>query len=526
MSSGNEVILIVGIFVALIVSLGFFIAGWLASKRINQAKMNNAEAYAQKLTEDAEREAENIKKAAALDAKDEWYKERGKFEKETRETRQEIETAEKALNDKERKLDKKVDILNTKERNILIKEREITAKEKSLRAKNDQLSHLIDAQNEKLERISGMTTEEAKSLLLDNLEKDVKIQAAKMAKDIRDKAVREADREAKEVVVGAIQRCAAEHTVESSVSVVHLPNDEMKGRIIGREGRNIRSFELATGVDVIVDDTPEAVILCGFDRVKREIARRSLEKLITDGRIHPSRIEEVVEKSRAEVEASFIELGENAALDANIHNMHPKLIEMLGRLNYRTSYGQNVLNHSTEVAKFAGLMAMELEMDDQIARRAGLLHDIGKAIDHDMEGTHTELGIMLAKKYGENEMVIDAIASLHEESEAKFILSAVVQAADTISCARPGARREDLESYVKRLERLEELADSFEGVEKTYAIQAGREIRVMVNTDIVDDAQADQLSYDIAERIENELDYPGQIKVTVIREMRSVQYAR
>jgi len=517
---------IVSVFVALVAALGFFIVGWIIANKVNHSKMRNAETYARKLTEDAEREGENIKKASILDAKDEWYKERSKFEKETLGTRKEIDEAEKTLNDKERKLDKKVDILNTKERNILIKEREITAKEKSLRAKNEQLSQLIDAQNEKLERISGMTADEAKSLLLSNLEQDVKMQAAKMAKDIRDSAIRDADKEAKEVIVGAIQRSAAEHTVESSVSVVHLPNDEMKGRIIGREGRNIRSFELATGVDVIVDDTPEAVILCGFDRIKREIARRSLEKLVTDGRIHPARIEEVVEKSRLEVEASFIEMGENAAMECNIHNLHPKLIEYLGRLNYRTSYGQNVLKHSVEVATFAGLMALELNMDDQVARRAGLMHDIGKSIDHDMEGTHTELGIMLAKKYGENEIVIDAISSLHEETEPRFVLSAVVQAADTISCARPGARREDLESYVKRLERLEEVADSFEGVEKTFAIQAGREIRVMVNTDIVDDAQADQLSYDIAGRIETDLDYPGQIKVTVIREMRSVQYAR
>jgi len=517
---------IISVFVALVVALGIFIVGWLTANRVNQSRMRNAEAYAKKITEDAERESENIKKSALLDAKDEWYRERSKFEKETRDTRLEIEQLEKALQDRERKLDKKVDILNTKERNILFKEREIAAKEKSLRVKTEQLNQLINEQNEKLERISGMTADEAKELLMSNLEKDVKIQAAKLAKDIRDKAVREADREAREIIVSSIQRSAAEHTVESSVSVVPLPNDEMKGRIIGREGRNIRSFELETGVDVIVDDTPEAVILCGFDRIKREIARRALEKLVADGRIHPARIEEVVEKSRSEVEASFVELGENAAMECKVHNLHPKIIELLGRLNYRSSYGQNVLHHSKEVATFAGLIATELDMDPQDARRAGLLHDIGKAIDHEMEGTHTEIGLMLAKKYGESEMVIDAIASLHEEQEPRFLLSAVVQAADTISCARPGARREDLESYVKRLERLEELADSFEGVEKTYAIQAGREIRVMVNTDLIDDAQADQLSYDIAEKIEQELDYPGQIKVTVIREMRSVQYAR
>lgn len=514
------------IFVSLVVGLGVFILGWVSANKVNHAKMSNVETYAKKITEEAEREAENIKKAAILDSKDEWFKERAKFEKETRETRQEIERLEQALHDRERKLDKKVDILNAKERNIILKEREIAAKEKALRVKTEQLNQLVDEQNEKLERISGMTAAEAKELLMANLEKEVKIQASRIAKDIRDKAIRDAEREAKEVVVKAIQRCAAEHTVESSVSVVPLPNDEMKGRIIGREGRNIRSFETATGVDVIVDDTPEAVILCGFDRIRREIARRALEKLVSDGRIHPSRIEEVVEKAKAEVEASFTELGENAAMECKVYNLHPNLIDLLGRLNYRSSYGQNVLQHSTEVSIFAGLMAAELGLDVHLARRAGLLHDIGKALDHDMEGTHTEIGLMLARKYNENEVVQDAIASLHEDQEAAFLLSAIVQAADTISCARPGARREDLESYVKRLERLEELADSFDGVEKTYAIQAGREIRVMVNTDIIDDAIANQLAFDIAEKIEKELDYPGQIKVTVIREMRAIQYAR
>ena len=514
------------VFVSLVAAFGFFIFGWYVANKYNVTKMRSAEAYARKLTEDAEREAENARKAAVLDSKDEWYRERAKFEEDTRSSRIEIERLQQEQHDRERKLDKKVDILNAKERNILSKERENAAKEKALRVKTEQLNLVIKEQNEKLERISGMTTDEAKEQLLANLEKEAKVHAAKIAKDIRDKSIREAEREGKEIIIKAIQRCAAEHTVETSVSVVPLPNDEMKGRIIGREGRNIRSFETAAGVDVIVDDTPEAVILCGFDRVRREIARRALEKLVTDGRIHPARIEEVVEKAREEVEASFIELGENAALEAKVHNLHPKLIELLGRLNYRTSYGQNVLRHSVEVAIFAGMMATELGLDKQIARRGGLLHDIGKALDHDIEGTHTEIGLMLARKYNENEVVLDSIASLHEDQEPRFILSSIVQAADTISCARPGARREDLESYIKRLERLEELADSFDGVEKTYAIQAGREIRVLVNTDIIDDAHADQLSYDIAEKIEDDLDYPGQIKVTVIREMRAVQYAR
>ncbi|MFC1692450.1 ribonuclease Y [Candidatus Latescibacterota bacterium] len=521
-----DITVVVSVIVALVIALGVYILGWITANKINQSKMRNAEAYAKKIIEDAEREAENKKKAALLDAKDEWYRERSKFERETIETRQEIEQSEKTLLDRERKLDKKVDILNSKERNILIKEREIVAKEKALRVKTEQLNHLIEEQNEKLERISGMTADEAKELLLSNLEKDVKVEAAKISKEIRDQAIREGDKEAKEIILGSIQRCAAEQTVESSVSVVPLPNDEMKGRIIGREGRNIRSFELATGVDVIVDDTPEAVILCGFDRVRREVARRALEKLVVDGRIHPARIEEVVEKSRIEVEASFVELGENASLECKVYNLHPKLIELLGRLNYRTSYGQNVLQHSREVSIFAGLIAAELDLDAQTARRAGLLHDIGKSLDHEMEGTHTEIGLTLVKKYDEDEIIQDTVASIHEDEEARFLISAVVQSADTISCARPGARREDLESYVKRLEQLEELADSFEGVEKTYAIQAGREIRVIVSTDLVDDAMADQLSYDIAEKIENDLDYPGQIKVTVIREMRAIQYAR
>ena len=517
---------IVTVIVSGVAGIGVFLLGWVSANKINQSKMHSAELYAKKILEDAERDAENRKKSAVLEAKEEWYRERTRFEKETRDKREAIDTAEKALQDRERKLDKKVDILNVKERNIIIKERELAAKEKSLRVKTDNLNELIAQQNEKLEAISGMTAEDAKELLIANMEKEAKIDAARLAKEIRDQSIRDAEKEAKEIIINSIQRCAADHTIESSVSVVPLPNDEMKGRIIGREGRNIRSFEVATGVDVIVDDTPEAVILCGFDRIRREIARRSLEKLVTDGRIHPARIEEVVAKAKEEVESSFTELGENAALECKVYNMHPKLVELLGRLYYRSSYGQNVLQHSKEVSIIAGLIAGELGFDVNEARAAGLLHDIGKALDHTMEGTHTEIGLMLAKKYNASDYVKDAIASLHEDEEPKFLISAIVQAADTISCSRPGARREDLESYVKRLEQLEELADSFDGVEKTYAIQAGREIRVMVNTDLVDDAQMEQLSYDISRKIEEELDYPGQIKVTIIRETRAVQYAR
>ncbi|MFC1512302.1 ribonuclease Y [Candidatus Latescibacterota bacterium] len=521
-----EISVLIVVLVSLVIGLGIFILGWISSNKVNQAKMQSAELYAKKLAEDAQRDAENLKKTAVLEAKDEWYRERTKFEKETREKRESIENSEKTLQERERRLDKKVDILNVKERNIIIKEREIAAKEKSLRVKTENLNYLIAQQNEKLETISGMTAEEAKQLLIANLEKEAKIEAARIAKEFRDQAIHDAEKDAKEIIVGAIQRCAADHTVESSVSVVPLPNDEMKGRIIGREGRNIRSFEVVTGVDVIVDDTPEAVILCGFDRIRREIARRALERLVSDGRIHPARIEEVVEKAKEEVESSFVELGENAVMECKVYSLHPKLIELLGRLHYRSSYGQNVLQHSKEVSIIAGLIATELGFDVNEARAAGLLHDIGKALDHNMEGTHTEIGLMLAKKYNASDYVNDAIASLHEDEEPKFLISAIAQAADAISCSRPGARREDLESYVKRLEQLEDLADSFDGVEKAYAIQAGREIRVLVNTDLVDDAQMEQLSYDISRKIEEELDYPGQIKVTIIRETRAVQYAR
>ena len=378
----------------------------------------------------------------------------------------------------------------------------------------------------KLERIAGLTTQEAKRLLLANLEARAKQEAAQMIKEIKDKALQTATKEAKEIITSAIQRCAAEHTVESTVSVVSLPNDEMKGRIIGREGRNIRSFEIATGIDVIVDDTPEAVILSGFDPIRRETARIALERLVLDGRIHPGRIEEIVAKAKQEVEEDIFEAGEQTCYDVGIHGLHPDLIRLLGRLKYRTSYGQNVLQHSKEVAYLAGLMAAELELDVNIAKRAGLLHDIGKALDHNVEGTHTSIGFQIAKKYNENAITMNAILAHHEDVEPESLIAVLVGAADAISGSRPGARRETLEAYIKRLEQLEELADSFSGVEKAYAIQAGREIRVMVQHEKRDDAQAAQLASDIAAKIQAEMEYPGQIKVTVIRETRSVEYAK
>lgn len=503
-----------------------FVIGWLISDRVRQGKITSAEVFAEKIMADARKEAESIKERATLEAENKWHKAREKFEQDTAERRAEIEKLEARLIDRERRLDKKVDILNNKERSLRNREREVGTRERALQAKDTQLSEMIQEQNQRLERMAGMTSEEAKALLMANLEQRAKREAAQRAKEIKDRAVAEAEREAKQVIGMAIQRCAADHTVESTVSVVALPSDEMKGRIIGREGRNIRAFENVTGIDVIVDDTPEAVILSGFNSVRREIAKIALERLISDGRIHPGRIEEVVEKARKDIEEMIQKAGEQAAFDVGVHGIHPKLLNYLGRLQYRTSYGQNVLQHSKEVAILAGLMASELELDETMARRAGLLHDIGKSVDQEFEGTHTQIGVELAHRYGEGPEVQNAIAGHHEDVPATSLITVLVEAADAISGARPGARRETLEGYVKRLARLEELADSFNGVDKAYAIQAGREIRVMADCEDVDDAYAEQLASDIADRIEEEMEYPGQIKVTVIREVRAVDYAR
>lgn len=504
----------------------FFLVGWIASYKIGRSKIVDAENFAEKVIADAHKEAETQKKAAMLEAKDEWYKAKVQFEKETQAKLLDAQKMEKKMAEREANLDRKVDVLNKKERENREKEHSLLQKEKALRAKDETLARLIKEQNAKLERMAGLTTQDAKKLLMSNLEAKAKQEAAQLIKEIKDKAQQTATKEAKEIITSAIQRCAAEHTVESTVSVVSLPSDEMKGRIIGREGRNIRSFEIATGIDVIVDDTPEAVILSGFDPIRREAARLALEKLIGDGRIHPGRIEEVVAKAKQEVEEDIFETGEQTCYDVGIHGLAPEVVRLLGRLKYRTSYGQNVLQHSKEVAYLAGLMAAELELDVNLAKRAGLLHDIGKALDHSVEGTHTSIGYQIAKKYNEHPVVLNTIMSHHEDVEPESLIAVLVGAADAISGSRPGARRETLEAYIKRLEKLEEMADSFTGVEKAYAIQAGREIRVMVEPEKLDDAQAAQLASDIAAKIQGEMEYPGQIKVMVIRETRSVEYAK
>jgi ribonuclease Y len=510
----------------LIVGVGAFVAGWIINNKMGQSKIANANAFAEQIIADAKKEAENIKKTGLLEAKEEWHKAEIQFQTDTQRKREELQRSEAQITGRETELDRKADILSGQEKGLKEWERELAGKEKRLKLRDQQLSSIIKEQNVKLERIAGMSAEVAKRLLMGNLEQKARKEVARMVKEIKDQAIAQASREAKEIVTCAIQRCATDHTVETTVSVVPLPNDDIKGRIIGREGRNIRAFENATGVDVIVDDTPEAVILSGFDRIRREVARIALERLLADGRIHPGRIEDVVEKAKKEMEEMVKEAGEQTAFEVGIQNLQPHLIQLLGKLKYRTRYGQTVLQHSKEVAYLAGLMASELSLDVAMAKRGGLLHDIGKAVDHEEEGTHTQIGLELAKRYNESPMVQNAIAAHHEDVEPTSPISILVQAADAVSGARPGARRETLEGYIKRLEKLENIVDSFEGVEKCYAIQAGREIRVIVNSDIVDDALAEQLAGDIVEKIESEMEYPGQIKVTVIREVRAVDYAK
>lgn len=517
-------LMVVGL--GLIVALIAFFLGWFLSRRIGEKKIAKAEELAKKIIDEAEKEAEIKKKEAALESRDEWYKAKQNFEKELQLKKAEFQRLEKRFQDREASLDRKVDILNKKEREVQNKEKILFARERAITSQEEELSRLISAQNKQLERIAQMTQDEAKKLLMQNLEAQARQEAAQMIKEIKEKAEETAEKEAKNIIISAIQRCAADHTVESTVSVVNLPNDEMKGRIIGREGRNIRSFETETGIDVIVDDTPEAVILSGYDPIRREVARMALEKLVTDGRIHPARIEEVVSKAEKEMEVTIKETGEQACFDVGIHGLHPELVKLLGRLQYRTSYGQNVLQHSQEVAFLAGLMAAELGLDANLAKRAGILHDIGKAVDKETEGTHSQIGYNVALKYGEHPSVLNAIAAHHEDIPHESPYSILVQASDAISGARPGARRETLEGYIKRLEKLEELADSFKGVAKAYAIQAGREIRIIVEHQLIDDAKANELASEIAKKIEAELEYPGQIKVTVIRETRAVEYAK
>ncbi len=503
-----------------------FFLGWFLNARNGQNKIDGAEARAKKVLEDAEKEANTLKREKLLEVKDEWYKRKKDFDSEQQSKRTKMQAFEKQLLSREENVDKRLDVLNKKEAAFQGADRELQEKRKQADDRDKELLRLVEEENSRLERISGVSREDAKKTLIENLTEHAKSEATHMLKDIRDKAKEEAKREAQKIIVQAIQRTAADHTVETTVSVLHLESDEMKGRIIGREGRNIRAFEAATGVDVIVDDTPEAVILSGFDPFRREVARMSLERLIADGRIHPTRIEEVVDKVRKELEEEVIRLGENTFLEMGLHGAHAEIIRHIGRMKYRSSYGQNLLQHSIEVALLTGIMASELRLDPVVAKRAGLLHDIGKTIDRSVEGPHALLGYELCKKYNEHPIVSNAVGSHHEDIPMEHPIASLVQAADAISGARPGARRESVEDYVKRLEKLESIAKSFDGVLNTYAIQAGREVRVIVSHEKLDDAAADQLSHDVANKIQQELDFPGQIKVTVIREFRSIAFAK
>ena len=488
-------------------------------KNSAESKVAKADEMVKKMITDAQKRAETLKKETILEAKEEVYRLKTENERESKERRSELQRAERRLQQKEESFDKKQDALEQREQQLAKRIKAIDAKEASV-------SKLYDAQQQELERVAGMTQDEAKDVLLNNVEKEARHEAALIIRDIESKAKAEADRRAVNIISMAIQRCAADHVAESTVSVVALPNDEMKGRIIGREGRNIRTLETATGVDLIIDDTPEAITLSGFDPMRREVARIALEKLILDGRIHPARIEEMVEKARKEVETQIREAGEQAVFESGVHGLHHELVRLLGRLRYRTSYGQNVLKHSIEVSHLAGLMATELGVNVQLAKRAGLLHDIGKAVDHEVEGTHNQIGADLAKKYRENNQVVHCILAHHGDVEPGTVEAVLVQAADAISAARPGARRETLENYIKRLEKLEEIANSFDGVDKSFAIQAGREVRIMVKSDTVSDTDIVVIAKDIVKRIESELEYPGQIKVNVIRETRATEYAK
>ncbi|NLW56099.1 MAG: ribonuclease Y [Firmicutes bacterium] len=504
--------------ILLLIILG--LAGGIVFEKIRTAmNLRSAEETAKMILQEAEREAEAKKRESILEAKEEALRIKNEGEREIRERRNDIQRQEKRILQKEENLDRKMELLEKKEEHLNQKEAEVERIKRELR-------DLQQKRLEELEQISGLTVGQAKDLILSELEKELAQEMAIRVRDFESKVKEESDKKAKEILSTAIQRYAADHVAETTVSVVALPNDEMKGRIIGREGRNIRALETLTGIDLIIDDTPEAVILSGFDPVRREVARIALERLIADGRIHPARIEEMVEKARKEVETIIKEEGEQAAIEVGIPNLHPEIIRLLGRLKYRTSYGQNVLKHSIEVAYLAGLIAAELGADVTIAKRAGLLHDIGKAIDHEVEGPHVTIGADIAKRYRESAAVIHAIAAHHGDIDPYTVEAVLVQAADAISAARPGARRETLESYIKRLERLEKIADSFEGVEKAYAIQAGREIRIMVKPEKVDDSAAAYISREIAKKIEAELEYPGQIKVMVIREIRAVEYAK
>ena len=511
---------IVAAIIAAVVGLAIGIgAGYFVRKNISEAKIGEADSLAKNIIDQANKDAETMKKEKLLEAKEEIHKFRSDAEKENRERRSELQKYERRVIQKEESLDRKQQSIENKESNLNQKLRAVDEKQKEVEA-------IKVKQLEKLEDISGITSEKAKDIILSNAEKEVRHEMSIMIKEIETQAKEDAEKKSREIIGYAIQKCAADHVAETTVTVVNLPNDEMKGRIIGREGRNIRTLETLTGIDLIIDDTPEAVILSGFDPIRREIARIALEKLISDGRIHPARIEEMVEKAKKEVENIIKEYGEQAIFETGVHSLHPELVKLLGRLNYRTSYGQNVLKHSIEVAHIAGIMAAEIGADIKLAKRAGLLHDIGKAVDHEMEGTHVEIGMDLLRRYKESKDVIHAMSTHHGDYEPQTVEAVLVTAADAISAARPGARRETLEAYIKRLEKLEEIANSYDGVDKSYAIQAGREIRIMVKPEKINDEEIHLLARDITKKIEDELEYPGQIKVSIIRETRAVEYAK
>ena len=514
----NTLCLILSI-AAVVLCAVFFAAGILYRKKVAEKQIGSAEEEAKRIINEAIKGGENKKREMLLEAKEEIHKSRSEYEREVKERRAEVSKQERRLQQKEEALDKKINLHEKKED-------ELAKKIAAIDKKQEEVDSLKRSQMEVLEKISGLTQDEAKAYILKGVEDDVRHETAMKIKEIESQLKEEADQTAREIIATAIQRCAADHAAETTVSVVPLPNDEMKGRIIGREGRNIRTLETITGVDLIIDDTPEAITVSSFDPVRREVARLALEKLITDGRIHPTRIEDMVEKARREVDHTIKVEGERATFETGVHNLHPELIKLLGRQKYRTSYGQNVLNHSIEVAHIAGLMAAELGVDVTLAKRAGLLHDLGKSVDHEMEGSHVQLGVELARKYKENPVVINAIEAHHGDVEPQTVIACLVQAADAISAARPGARRENVENYIRRLEKLEELTNSFPGVEKAYAIQAGREVRVMVKPEEVTEDNMILLAHDLAKKIESELEYPGQIKVNVIRETKAVEYAK
>lgn len=518
--------LLMGVIVGAAIALVGFLITYFSGKKLAAAALTDAESKAKAIVNDAEHKAEGMKKTKIDEAEDKFREMKRKFEAERDSKEAKVKNLEKELRKREEGIDQKLEVITKKEKQVATLEVDLQGKVKQIESKSKQVDELLDEQTLRLERITGMSREDAKKFLIDNMINEAKADAAQLVKDVRDEAKLNARKEAQRIVLMAIQRTASDHCVESTVSVVNLQSEEMKGRIIGREGRNIRAFEAATGIDLIIDDTPEAVVISGFDPFRREVARTSLERLMGDGRIHPARIEEVVEKVRKELEEEVVRVGENALMELGIHNIHPEMVRYIGKMKYRSSYGQNLLAHSIEVGFLTGIMANELGLDVNLAKRAGLLHDIGKTIDRELEGPHALLGMELVKKYKEHPLVVNAVGAHHDDIEMESPIAVLVQAADSISGARPGARRESLENYIKRLQQLEEIATSFDGVTKTYAIQAGREVRVMIEPDRIDDLRADQLANDIAGRIESEMEYPGQIKVTVVRERRSTAIAK